>query len=87
MTLVSRTVLAVWGLLMGITLISWWLGGGHGMDPKVASSAILVLSFVKARFVAVHFMDAGTAPTGLRIGIEALLACSCAALVGLVVWR
>ena len=83
LALTTPRILAVWTALMVITLASWWLGSDHGVSRDLASSAILVLSFVKARFVALDFMELRSAPPWLRTATEGVLAVSCAALVGL----
>ena len=65
---------AVWLVLTLATLLSWSLGGHHtlGMSNShaLAGIAILLIAFVKIRFVGLYFMDLRGAPTVLRIIFE-----------------
>jgi uncharacterized membrane protein len=69
----TRTT-AVWLVLTLATLLSWSLGGHHtlGMSNShaLAGIAILLIAFVKIRFVGLYFMDLRGAPTVLRIIFE-----------------
>jgi hypothetical protein len=69
----TRTT-AVWLVLTLATLLSWSLGGHHtlGMSNShaLAGIAILLIAFVKVRFVGLYFMDLRGAPTVLRIIFE-----------------
>lgn len=69
----TRTT-AVWLLLTLATLLSWSLGGHHtlGMSHShaLASISILLIAFVKIRFVGLYFMDLRGAPPVLRIMFE-----------------
>jgi hypothetical protein len=69
----TRTT-AVWLALTLATLLSWSLGGHHtlGMSNShaLASISILLIAFVKIRFVGLYFMDLRGAPTPLRIMFE-----------------
>jgi hypothetical protein len=69
----TRTT-AVWLVLTVATLLSWSLGGHHtlGMSNShaLAGIAILLIAFVKIRFVGLYFMDLRGAPTVLRIIFE-----------------
>ena len=45
--LLRNRISVVWGVLIAATLLSWWLGTGHGFDSVVtASVSILVVAFV-----------------------------------------
>lgn len=65
----SRTTL-IWLLLVVATALS--LGMGHGVgtsDVRIASVAIIVITFVKVRFVVFEFMEIRDAPTWMqRVG-------------------
>lgn len=64
--LVSRITL-VWMLLVGATALSWELGHGFGLPTtRAAGVAILVISFVKVRFVIREFMEIRHAPLWMR---------------------
>jgi hypothetical protein len=61
----GRPVLVVWLVLMLATLVSWYLGDGHGAT-KFAAVAVIVTAFVKVALVGDHFMELRTAPPQLR---------------------
>ncbi|HSV71967.1 MAG TPA: cytochrome C oxidase subunit IV family protein [Methylibium sp.] len=64
--LLSR-VSAVWALLVAATLLSWGLGHGLGrQDAGWAGVAILLVTFVKVRFVMLEFMELRGAPRWMR---------------------
>ena len=56
---------AVWLLLTVATVLSWSLGAHHGL-----AIAILVIAFVKIRFVGLYFMELRDAPPALRAVFE-----------------
>jgi hypothetical protein len=56
---------AVWLLLTAATVMSWALGTHHGL-----AIAILVIAFVKIRFVGLYFMELRGAPPALRTAFE-----------------
>jgi hypothetical protein len=60
----TRTT-AVWLLLTAATVLSWSLGADHGL-----AIAILVIAFVKIRFVGLYFMELRCAPPALRAVLE-----------------
>lgn len=69
----SRTT-TVWGLLIAATLLSWWMGVHDLSDLSgpfdSAGALIIIIAFVKVRFVAMHFMELRDAPTPLRALID-----------------
>lgn len=69
--LLKDRVTAVWLALVAATLVSVWLGTDHGFDdPEVAGAAVLVVAFVKVRFVGMWFMELRRAPVALRLLFE-----------------
>ena len=56
---------AVWLLLTVATVLSWALGTHHGF-----AIVILVIAFVKIRFVGLYFMELRGAPPALRAVFE-----------------
>lgn len=79
----SRTTL-IWALLVGATVLSWELGHGVGLDSATAAgSAILIVTFIKVRFVVLDFMEIRDAPRWMRLVFEAWIPLTCALLVGL----
>lgn len=69
----TRTTVVWLGLTLA-TLLSWSLGGHHtlGMSDShaLAGISILLIAFVKIRFVGLYFMDLRGAPAALRIIFE-----------------
>ena len=79
--LLSRVTL-VWILLVGATVASWEFGHGVGLDDmRQASVAIIVIAFVKVRYVILEFMEIRHAPTPMRIVGEAWGVIVCTTLV------
>jgi hypothetical protein len=67
-------------VLVGFTLVSWWLGSGQGEESYVTAS-ILVVTFCKIRLVIVHFMEIREVPPALRAPFEVWCVAVCAALI------
>jgi hypothetical protein len=73
---------AVWVVLVAATLLSFWLGTDHGLGSAEARGVlILVVAFVKIRFVGRYFMELRTAPTPLRVLFEGWCLAVCLALI------
>ena len=66
---------------MAATLISWGFGHGRGINPQAAGIAVIVIAFVKIRYVILDFMELRTAPLGMRIAAEVWCILVCATLV------
>lgn len=81
----SRTAVLVWAGLMSATLVSWYLGTheGHGHAVSAATIAVLVVTFVKVRFVGRHFMEVRDAPLVLRLILDAYVIVVAAGLIGI----
>jgi hypothetical protein len=83
-----RRITGVWLLLLALTAFSWWLGGdgprGGGWlahRPRTAGVVILVLAFVKIRFVILDFMEVRNAPIAMRAACEIWVVAVCAGLL------
>jgi len=63
------------------TLISWGFGHGWGTDLQAAGIAVIVIAFVKIRYVILDFMELRSAPLGMRVAAEAWCILVCATLV------
>ena len=75
-----RRITAVWLLLVVATLFSW--ESAHvGRDHRLATGAVLVIAFIKVRFVGLEFMELRVAPLPLRLIFEAWVVLACAALL------
>jgi Prokaryotic Cytochrome C oxidase subunit IV len=65
----TRTT-AAWLLLTAATVLSWSLGADHSLGIShghpLAAITILVIAFVKIRFVGRYFMELRGAPPALR---------------------
>jgi hypothetical protein len=72
--LLRTRVTVIWLVLIGATLLSWWLGTDHGIgaggDHRSAGVVILAVAFFKARLVGLYFMDLRGAPIVLRAVFE-----------------
>ena len=82
MALLRSRITAVWSLLMCATLLSAWVGTGHG-DRTLATLAVIVIAFVKLRCVGLYFMELRHAPPALRVVFEAYAVIVCGVVVGL----
>ena len=72
----------VWFVLIAATLLSWYLGSAHGVhDHRVATVMIMLVAFIKVRFVGLYFMELRDAPTRLRAIFETHCAVVCSAIV------
>jgi cytochrome c oxidase subunit 4 len=75
----------VWALLVGFTLLSWWLGHApQGYSTQIVSATILLLTFVKIRLVILHFMEVEGTPWYLRGAFEVWCIGVCTTLVFLI---
>ena len=82
MDFLRRRITAVWLLLVVATAASWELGHGFGFDEvRVASAAILVIAFIKVRYVILDFMEIRHAPWAMRLVGEGWLIAVCGGLV------
>jgi hypothetical protein len=68
--LFRNRVTAIWGVLVLATVLSWIAGTGHG-DAGLRNAAVIAIALIKARFVALDFMEARSAPLAPRLFIEA----------------
>ena len=68
---------------MAATLISWGFGHGRRIDARTAGIAVIVIAFVKIRYVILDFMELRTARLGLRVAGEAWCIVACITLVSI----
>lgn len=67
----TRTTL-IWMLLVGATMLSWAFGHGVGFSsPRAAGAAIIVVTFIKVRFVMLDFMELRSSPRWMRVTAQA----------------
>lgn len=82
--LIRSSASAVWAFLVVATVVSWALGTDHGFvdSTRAASLIVLVVAFVKVRFVGLYFMELKDAPLPLRALIEAYCLVVCCLTIG-----
>jgi hypothetical protein len=82
--LVRSSATAIWVFLVVATVVSWALGTDHGFvdSHRAASLTVLVVAFVKVRFVGLYFMELKDAPLPLRALIEAYCLVVCCLTIG-----
>jgi hypothetical protein len=75
----------IWSLLIVATLCSVALfeTAGGSRFRRYANIGILVIAFIKVRWVGLDFMELRRAPVGLRMAFEVWVIAIAAALVGL----
>ncbi len=77
----------IWLLLIGATLLSWELNLGFAFDSlRHAGIAILVVTFIKVRFIVFDFMETRHAPNVLRWMSDAWIAFTAIGLIVLFLW-
>ena len=82
--LVRSRITLVWFGLVAATILSWEMGHGIGLtDARQAGAAIIVVAFLKVRFVILDFMEVRHAPLLMRLIAEIWVVVVCAALVTL----
>jgi Prokaryotic Cytochrome C oxidase subunit IV len=75
--------MVVWFVLIAATLLLWYLGAEHGIqNAHLATVLILIVAFIKWRFVGLYFMELRDAPIPLRMIFEAQCAAVCAVVLG-----
>lgn len=85
-SLLRTPATAVWLVLVLATGFSWALGTDHGFgsDGQTAASVvILVVAFVKVRFIGLFFMELRGAPLVLRMLFEGYCLAACAVVTGM----
>ena len=68
-TYLRNPLTVVWALLTSITILSWWIGRGHGVEfhPDAAITvSVLGMAAIKAAFVIGWFMEVRGAPAWLK---------------------
>jgi hypothetical protein len=80
-TLLKTRITAVWLGLIVATLVSWRIGTDHGVHASLATAVVLVVAFVKVRFVGVYFMELRSAPVWLRSVFEGYCLVVCTVLI------
>jgi heme/copper-type cytochrome/quinol oxidase subunit 4 len=66
LSLLKNRISIVWVGLIVATLISWKVGTDHGVHAHLATIIVLLVAFIKVRFVGLYFMELREAPLPLR---------------------
>lgn len=76
-------VTAVWVLLIAATCLSWDAAQNLGWveNDRLTTSAVMIVAFLKARFILLDFMELRQAPVPLRLIAEAWPALVCVAII------
>lgn len=77
-----RWTLTSWLGLVGLTVVSWWLGFEHGADGMWFIAALMVLAFAKVFLVGYTFMEVRTAPPILRQVFAWWCGAACTVVIG-----
>jgi hypothetical protein len=86
-SLFRNRITIVWLLLVAATLVSWETAqsGKDATDHRTATAAIMIVAFIKVRYIGLEFMELRHAPTPLRVLFEAWLVLVCTAIL-IVYW-
>ena len=80
--LLRSPITIVWFVLIAATAISWYAGGDEGIDDaQLAGALVLIIAFIKVRFVGLYFMELRHAPIPLRIIYETWCVVVCTTVV------
>lgn len=82
-SLLRNRITLVWLGLVLATCLSWETGGdlaGLG-DVRSLGTAVLVIAFVKVRYIMLEFMELRHAPLAMRLFAESWAVLVCAAVV------
>lgn len=66
----DKRIALAWLVLVGITLLSWWVGARHGPGPLRSDPAVgmiaIAITLAKVRVIVREFMDVRSAPVVLK---------------------
>ncbi len=80
----SGRIVAVWGILILATLLSWCLGADHGIaNHRIATALVMIVAFIKVRIVGFYFMELRDAPIQLRAMYDGYCVMAGSAILGL----
>ena len=79
--LLKNRISIVWLFLIVATLVSWKVGTDHGVHAHLATIIVLLVAFVKVRFVGMYFMELREAPIPLRGIFEGYCIVVCTTLI------
>jgi Prokaryotic Cytochrome C oxidase subunit IV len=80
-TLLKSPITIVWVGLVVATLISWKIGTDNGVHAHLATVIVLLVAFIKVRFVGIYFMEHRDSPLPLRLIFEGYCVVVCTTLI------
>jgi heme/copper-type cytochrome/quinol oxidase subunit 4 len=80
-TLLKTPITVVWLVLVILTLISWRVGTDAGLHAHLAALIVILVAFIKVRFVGLYFMELRDAPLPLRGLLEGYCIVVCTTLI------
>ena len=81
----DSALVAVWGVLVAATLLSWWVGHDHGASrADLSASTLITIALAKVYLVGTHFMELRHADPRLLRAFQGYVALVAVALVGIV---
>jgi hypothetical protein len=78
-----RRALVVWLVLVAATIVSWTVGVNHGIDYRLSTTLVLLVTFVKVNLVGMNFMELREAVLLLRAIFNAFCIVVGAGLIGM----
>lgn len=81
----NNFLVLAWAILMGLTALSWWLSGGHGLGLRLSAAAVLVVTFAKIFLVGNSFMELRHAAPALQAVFGGWCVVTCTVLVTLAI--
>jgi hypothetical protein len=81
--LLRSRITLVWVILVGATMLSWEMGHGAFDDLRYARVAVIVVGFIKVRYVILDFMEIRHAPWFIRLVGESWVVVVCVVLIAL----
>jgi hypothetical protein len=79
----TQKITLVWLGLVLATGVSWQFGHslGFGDNYRYATVAVILISFIKVRFIVLDFMEVRAAPIALRLTLETWSVVVCTTLI------
>lgn len=74
-------ITAIWLLLFAATMLSWGSSYVGGEYHSIAA-LVIIIAFIKVRFIGLDFMELRYAPVPLRLIFEVWLVTICCAILG-----
>ncbi|MET0546136.1 MAG: cytochrome C oxidase subunit IV family protein [Caulobacterales bacterium] len=83
MNILKLRITWIWALLVAATCFSWESVQGFQLfsDVRWATALVMVVAFIKVRFIMMEFMEIRQAPLPLRIFADVWVAAVCTAIL------